>query len=320
MDFSFDNSIDIRQIKAFVALVNGGSLKHAAMELSVTESAVSHSIRNLELSLNTKLLERKGKHLKLTHGGELFMSEAVIILRKMRNLRSRLQIIDSKPSNALRIAIGTSFVICLLPEIIAEFRECHPNVNLAIYPADHNICMSRLASDQADAAITISVDPHSDNLSFCKLFSDELELVMARNHPLAIQQGIPLHVLFRLPVLVLKNKGFSTSLLERAAASRAFSLKNIIEVHNQEALRQMLRMGMGISFQAPWAFKEGREDPALVWSAIPSLNLRRDWFFVFAGDEVVSKYLSTFQRICCHSAARMHFRHSKLLEPCLMVG
>lgn len=76
---------EIRQVLAFVAIVETGSFTLAAKKLNLTQSAISHSLRSLEDSLNARLLDRKGKSHSLTPSGEVFLKHCRTVLLELDN-------------------------------------------------------------------------------------------------------------------------------------------------------------------------------------------------------------------------------------------
>lgn len=77
------NLPEIRQVLAFVAIVDSGSFTLAAKRLNLTQSAISHSLRALEDSLNTRLLNRRGKTHTMTASGEVFLDHCRKVLREL---------------------------------------------------------------------------------------------------------------------------------------------------------------------------------------------------------------------------------------------
>lgn len=77
------NMPEIRQVLAFVAIVETGSFTLAAKRLNLTQSAISHSLRSLEDSLSVRLLDRKGKSHSLTRSGEVFLKHSRAVLSEL---------------------------------------------------------------------------------------------------------------------------------------------------------------------------------------------------------------------------------------------
>jgi LysR family transcriptional regulator, low CO2-responsive transcriptional regulator len=87
---------EIRQVLAFVAIVDTGSFTLAAKRLHLTQSAISHSLRSLEDSLNTRLLDRKGKSHTLTASGEVFLRHCRAVLAELERALDHMQSLQQK--------------------------------------------------------------------------------------------------------------------------------------------------------------------------------------------------------------------------------
>jgi len=83
--------LDSRRLLAFTTVVRVGSFTHAARELSLTQSAVSHAIRGLEDELGVALFTREGRAVRLTAGGRYLAERAERILSEMRTARTGVQ-------------------------------------------------------------------------------------------------------------------------------------------------------------------------------------------------------------------------------------
>ncbi|MFW6354331.1 MAG: LysR family transcriptional regulator [Verrucomicrobiota bacterium] len=286
-------------------LAHGGSLKVAAAELGVTQSAISHSIRNLETDLGVQLFLRTGKGLVLTPAGQILLKECVDILRQMRNIRGRLGDRPGAESSHLRIVAGSSFIKTLLPDVYLEYLECFPGSPLSVVAADRESALTALARNEADAALLVNVDDEDPDLESCPLFSDSLKVLLSAEHPLATYESIPIHAIARETLLVRKVDNYTTHMIRSEMGRRSFQIKNWVEVSSEAAMREMLRLGLGISIEAPWAFPCGSEDYLLEWKELRGVNLRRDWSFAWSSRHVLDRPLKSLLRICRSASARM---------------
>lgn len=300
-----DDSIDSRQLRAFAALAHGGGLKAAAAALSITESAISHTIRNLEANLGVKLFLRTGKGLVLTPTGSLLLRDSVDILSRMRDIRQRLSHEEQQGARRIRIVAGTSFLSNLFPDIYLEFQECFPDTVLSVVAADRDTCLQQMERDEADVAVLVNIDEGNPALTSARLFTDNLHAVVSAGHPLANLDPIPVHALCRETLFVIRQNNYTTRLIAAEIARRAFQLNNVVEVSSQEGLREIIRLGLGFSFQTPWAFPGGWDDPALRWKTIPNLDLRRDWVFAWPRHREPDLRIKTLLRICKRAAGRL---------------
>ena len=90
------NMPEIRQVLAFVAIVETGSFTLAAKKLNLTQSAVSHSLRSLEDSLDARLLDRKGKSHRLTASGEIFLKHCHAVINELDTAMTRMNAMPKK--------------------------------------------------------------------------------------------------------------------------------------------------------------------------------------------------------------------------------
>src|SRR3954447_2307633 len=119
--------LDMRQLRAFATLAQTGSFTLAARDLSLTQSAISHSIRALEEEVRCRLLDRIGKKVTLTQAGEQLLAHAQKILQEMETARERLGELGRWGHGRLRL--GASLTACqyILPGVLREFKESFPH-------------------------------------------------------------------------------------------------------------------------------------------------------------------------------------------------
>ena len=177
--------LDIRQLQAFAKLCSTNSFTTTARHLHVTQSAVSHSIRNLEEEVGCKLLNKKGKKILLTPAGEKLLRFARPFLEEM--LKVKEEIIEGGPSIFENLRIGASDQICrfLLPDILAEFSQSKTNTKFEVRGLDNFDCLSLLNAGEIDLALTLEPIQRNE-FSFVPCFTDEVVVVVYPNHPCAL--------------------------------------------------------------------------------------------------------------------------------------
>lgn len=292
-----EGPIDSRQLQVFVALAHGGSLKAAARELVVTESAVSHAVRNLEKSVAAKLFRRSGKGLALTESGTILLGESVQILARMRAVRGQLAVEEGAVGGAIRLAAATSFVRCALRGVLEAFRARFPEVAVEVVVADRDQCLELLRKGETTAAITVNVPADSPEIRGVHLFTDQIMALMSARHRLARHARAPVHALCRETIYLRGRQRFTTRMIENEIARWAFQLRNVVYVDSSEATRELARLGLGIAFESPWAFEDRDGDP-LVWRPAEGLDLTRRWCFAWPATTEPDLKTRTLLRLC----------------------
>jgi len=184
--------IEVKHLKTLQALQQQGTVNKAAEALFMTQSALSHQIKQLEEVLNLKLFERKSAPLIFTPAGKLLLKSAQEILPKLNQTELALQGLEKGEQG--RLFIGVDCHTCfewLLPMVRTYQQEWH-GVDLDIINSlvqSSNGALNNLKQQKLDLVITS--DPiESKHLVFKELFSYELVLVTPLNHPLANKSWI----------------------------------------------------------------------------------------------------------------------------------
>ncbi|MEO7101482.1 MAG: LysR family transcriptional regulator, partial [Luteolibacter sp.] len=141
---------DLRQLRAFVAVVEEGSFTLAARRIFVTQSAVSHSLRTLEEQLSCRLLDRTGKRVAVTAEGELLLRRCKRVIFELEQASRDLD--GLRRWGQTRIRIGAPHSLChfLIPSVLREFRDCFPRCEPVIEAGDTTVLLDRLAGADLD--------------------------------------------------------------------------------------------------------------------------------------------------------------------------
>jgi DNA-binding transcriptional LysR family regulator len=271
-------TVDSRQLNAFAALARCGSFTLASKELFLTQSAVSHAIKALEDDLGCRLVDRVGKRIQLTPAGEQFLRHAENILREMQSARSEIELISKWDHGRLRVGASTTACQHLLPAVLREFRESFPKCVIRIEPGDQSRLLDLLRAGHVDLAFLLEPQGEvSEELVFVPLFEDELRLFVAPQHPWAHLGVVPREV-FESQTLILYNKtSYTFRLVSNYLKEERIVLSNFIELGSMEAIKELVKLGLGAGVLAPWIAGAELEEGTLVSLPLGPRKLRRQW-------------------------------------------
>ena len=271
MDFPLDS----RQLRAFVVLANSGSFTRAAKELHLTQSAISHSMKALESDLGCALLHRVGKKVLLTQYGEHFLIRAKSVLHEMS--AARLEIKQLGKWGQGRIRVGATPTACqyVLPTVFREFREGFPDCQLEIVPGDTPLVLELLRQNRVDLALTLEpVD--QDGLTFRHLYTDELLFAVSPLHPWADMRRVPLNEIEEQNFILYTRTSLTFRIIEDYFQKQGKTIRSIIELGSMEAIKELVKIGMGVGILAPWIFSNEIERGSIVALPMPKI-LTRNW-------------------------------------------
>jgi DNA-binding transcriptional LysR family regulator len=139
-------------IRAFAKVVELGSFARAAGKLSLSTSAVSRQVSELEAHLDTRLLHRTTRRLSLTEAGQSFYEHSVQLLAALDDAEASVRVAAAEPRGTLRVTCGVSFGTRYLAAALAEFGAQHPDLVLDLDLSDRVV---DLVEDGFDLAVRI---------------------------------------------------------------------------------------------------------------------------------------------------------------------
>ena len=248
--------IDIGLLRAFVAVAETGRMTQAAKVIHITQSAVSQRIRRLESLLELDLFERRADAASLTRDGERFMSRARRLIALNDEILSEMGRGDF--AGEIRIGVPHDVVGSLLPPVLREFRQAHPNVLVTLVSDVSSTLRTLLDARKIDVALTTDRDRASRKN--CVL-ADQLVWVGAAEGSAASRR--PLSV-----ALGTEGCGFRASAVE-ALNEAGIVWRSICQVGSLEPVFATLEADMAIApflsrtVPARLAILKSRELPAL---------------------------------------------------------
>lgn len=299
--------IDARQLRAFVTLARKGSFTLAAKELYLTQSAVSHSMRALEEEMGCRLLDRLGKKVVLTEAGEALLQHAERILREMRTARDSLGQLGKWGHRRLRLGASTTACQYLLPEILRSFKKEYPHCLIAIEPCDTERAMELLEMRAID--IALSMEPmRLERVDFLPLFQDEMQFIISPNHPWATKGQIERSELAKENYILYAKKSYTFRLVQSYFAAEEVVLNTVMEMGSVDAIKEMVKLDLGVTILAPWVTRKELEERTLVAMPLGRRKLRRVWGLTHLKARRLSLLEETFIKLCksaCESVGKM---------------
>jgi DNA-binding transcriptional LysR family regulator len=268
--------LDSRQLLAFTALARRKSFTLAAKDLFLTQSAVSHAIKALEEEVGCRLVDRTGKRVLLTQPGEQFLRHVEKIIREMEAARSGLETDARWEHGRLRIGAGVTACQFILPAVMREFKRSFPKCVVKIEPGDHMHQLELLRGNHIDLAIILEQAGQGD-LNFVHLFQDELNFVVAPMHPWARASRVPREAIAEETLVLYNKASYTFRLVSEYFREEKVMLSNFIELGSLEAIKELVKIGMGAGVLAPWMIRAEVENGLLVPLPLGIRKLRRRW-------------------------------------------
>lgn len=289
--------IDSRQLRAFAALARTGSFTLAAKELFLSQSAVSHSMKALETDVGCRLFDRVGKKVLLTQAGEALLHHTGKILQEMAAARVGLEQLGKWGVGRLRIGASPTACQYILPAVLREFKESFPKCRIAIEPGDTLEAIESVRNNRIDLAVTLE-PRNEDQFEFHPLFTDELTFLVGAMHQWA-REGHVVRSEIPKQSYVLYNKNSYTFRMVRDYFNQEdMVLNTVIELGSMEAIKELVKLGLGVGILAPWIAQKELQEKSLVALPLGRRKMKRNWGVIHWRGRRLSLAEETFLGLC----------------------
>jgi LysR family transcriptional regulator, low CO2-responsive transcriptional regulator len=301
--------LDSRQLRAFSMLARTGSFRQAARELHLTQSAVSHSIKALENEVGCRLLDRLGKSVTLTQAGEQLLGHTRKILAEMEIARERLTELGKWGHGRLRIATSLTACQYILPAVLREFKESFPKCVIHIETGDTPRMLESLEQGRIDLAL--SLEPRMEyGLDFQEVFEDELAFHTSPLHSWAMAGKVERREIPRQRFILYTRTSYLFQMIEQYFRSEEIVLPTSVELGNIEAIKELVKLGLGISILAPWVAQKELAAGSLKALNLGKTKLKRRWGILSRKGAPLNLQQSTFVGLCRAVADNMMLKAS----------
>lgn len=290
-------TLDSRQLLAFATLARKKSFTQAAKDMFLTQSAVSHAIKAFEREIGVRLFDRVGKTVHLTQAGEQLLQHAERILRDMQDARTAMGELQNWGQTRLRVGASPTACQYLLPTVLREFKQSFPQCVIRIEPGDGPEMIELLRSNKIDLALMLKPEK-SGEVTFRPLFEDELRLLVAPMHAWAQKGKVPRDEIAN-ETLILYNKGSYTFRMVIDYFQRdKITLTNFIELGSMEAIKELVKIGLGAGILAPWIARKELAEKSLISFPLGVRKLRRAWGVAYLKNRKLPLAEETFAGLC----------------------
>lgn len=236
----------LRQLELFAALPDHTTLSSAAKALHVSESALSHSLSELEAAVGEQLcIRRKARGMHLTPTGRHFAARAREIIRSTDTLVGELAEVRGELCGPVALGCYTGLASNVLPAVLEGVGRRHPDVKIGITVGDHTELLAALEDGLLDLAIVYDIGLPS-GLQRSVVYETEVLAVLADSEPLAQETDIDLADLAALPLIMLDTAP-STGYTELMFSQRNLTPRIGAVVPQIELVRALVGRGLGYS-------------------------------------------------------------------------
>ena len=302
--------MEIRQLRAFVAIAELGTFTAGAQRVHVTQAAISMQIRQLEHELGARLFIRAPRRVMLTEAGEQLLQRARQILRDHDAAVDEIAELAGAERGRLRIGSASAMVTTdVLPLLLNELRRQHTGAEVTVSSGTSEALVQQILGGELDLAF-VSLPVEARGINTERLSQDQLVAVASPRHRLAKQRTISAYSLAGEKLILGERGGNTRRLIDQFFAQAGVTLQVSMELSRQAAIRRMVEEDMGVGIVPLQTVADAVEKGRLVrwWIEGAQINWELGVARLTGGYE--SPIVQTFVRL-----ARAHFSADAARKP-----
>jgi LysR family transcriptional regulator for metE and metH len=293
--------LEVRHLKLVAAVAEAGGITKAGDRLHLTQSALSHQLRDIEEKLGTHLFLRLNKKMILTQAGERLLRSAHVVLDELKRAEEDVRQIGLDREGVLRISTECNTCYHWLPSIFKPFNQKFPRVEVRIVVEATTRPMQALLEGKLDLAI-IHARVRNRKLLVKPLFKDEMVVIMRPDHRLAPRPYIKAEDFIDEHLLVYAIPKEENLVFQKVLLPAGVAPKNVSQVQLTEAITEMVKAGLGISVMAKWAVAPQIESGILRAVPLTKNGFYRQWSAAMIRNQSAPAYLLEFVKLLANNS------------------
>ena len=296
--------MDISHLKMIQEVAKQGNLTKAAEHLFLSQSALSHQLKDVEDYFKTQIFIREKKQMILTGAGKIILEAGEKILAELEATKSKIRQLTDKNAGEIRISTECYTSYHWLSGFLSEFRTLYPKVHIHINPEATYNSVKALLEDKIDIAIVD--DDLNPKLNYTPLFRDEFVAVVHNDHPIAELRWVE-HESFYGEDYIMYNIPNEISTVFKTIFRKG-QPKRVYKIALTEAIIQMVKAGIGVSILPHWIVAPHIESGELTAVPVTRKGMKRTWYAATLKSKEQPPYINVFIK-----NLSKHLKHSEEL-------
>lgn len=261
----------LRQLRVFVAVAQQGSFSQAGQQIGLSQSAVSHSIKELEGEMGIRLLDRTTREVLLTEAGVQLSSRLERLLEELNTTLLDVRTYGQQRSGTVRVAASQTIAAHLMPQCLAASSEHFPDIKVMLRDRPQQWVLQSIRNAEVDFGIVVGPLPEED-FETEAILDEPFLLLCRKDDPLAAQQTIHWQMLNQRQLVLQDYASGSRVLIDEALRVQQVQAEIVQEIGHPATLYPMVEAGIGISILPALALPLPEGRPLLVRRMVPEIN------------------------------------------------
>lgn len=282
--------MEIRHLQMVKEVAACGNLTKAADRLYLTQSALSHQLKEIESYFNTQLFIRDKKQMLLTDAGTVVLEAAEKILQEVAETKAKVKCLTEKDAGEVRLCTECYTSYHWLSGFLRAYRDVYPKVDVKIDIEATHFAEQHLLGNKIDVAIL--EDSANPKLNYTPLFQDEFMVIVAPDHEWAQRDWVEIdefanqnYIMYNIP----DEQSTNFKMLYKN-----FRPPRVYKMTLTEAILEMVKAGMGVAMLPNWVVRPYLRSGELAAVALTEKRLLRTWYAATLKNKQLPPYTGAF--------------------------
>ena len=285
--------LEVRHLRLVAGIADAGSMTAAAGQLCLTQSALSHQLRDIEARVGTPFFSRVGRRMVLTAAGRRVLDSARVVLGELQRAEDDLQRLAGHRDGSIRVCTECNTGYHWLAPLLTVFARKHPRVAVHVAADATSRPVEALLDGRVDLAILIDAQPDR-RLRLQPLFTDEMIAIVAKSDALARKRWLSAEDLAGRHLLLYTSVPEESFVLRQVLGPAGLTPARVSFIMLTEAMIELARAGTGVGVLPRWSAQRAIASGAVVPLAITRRGMRRLWSAATLAPQPPPPYLTDF--------------------------
>ena len=266
-----------------------GSLSKASKVLFLSQSALSHQLKELETEIGMVVFHRVNNRLAISETGEVVLRYAKLILKNLDELDDGLREIKGEEKGSIRISLEAYTTYYWLPSVLRKFHKTNPSIEVTINTENSTKPLQLLEANQLDFAIMVyrPLEPHFESIP---ILNDELVVVLPKNHHLAQRDHLEERDFAGEVIVTHSEKDQKEKVLEKTFGFLEINPVKYTHIGNTQSILEIVNEGMGVAILSKWAISNYMDKMDLKLIKLGKDGTYRNWYWVYLKNRNLRDY------------------------------
>ncbi len=289
----------LKQVQVFLNVARYENISKAALDLSMSQSAVSSALSDFERHYDIRLFDRNGKKLQLNELGRALRPQAQALFEQTQAFEQDL--LQQGSISGLRVGATLTIGNYLAAGLMAQYMRHHSGAQVQLHVANTASISEQVRNFELDIGL-IEGELQNPELKVTPWLEDELVVFCSPTHPLAGRKKLNDKDLLAAHWILRESGSGTRQTFDRAMAGLLSKINVNLELEHTEAIKRAVEADLGISCLSRVALSEAFARGTLIPLKVPHRNFRRHFYFILHRQKYLSSAIENWMALCRSSA------------------